>query len=116
MKFFTIGDIDIIDLDALVKLLPGGAPWNPWSMRGRYVSAMLRSWDNLERFEVTTPLRLAHFIAPTDRPGPRERFGLVHSRFYERAVVTLRGKATALWSRRPAETETSTVRGEISAR
>lgn len=86
MKFFTIGDIDIIDLDALVKLLPGGAPWNPWSMRGRYVSAMLRSWDNLERFEVTTPLRLAHFIAQ----------GLIETGFLKHASENLNYSAEGL--------------------
>lgn len=86
MKFFTIGNVDIIDLDALVKMLPGGKPWNPLSMRGRYVGAMLRSWDNFERFGVTTPLRLAHFIAQ----------GLIETGFLRYASENLNYSAEAL--------------------
>jgi putative chitinase len=61
-KFFFIDDIEIIDLDALVKLIGGGA-WNPWSTRGRYIAAMLTSHNALHSNEVNSPLRLAHFIA-----------------------------------------------------
>lgn len=61
-KFFFIDDIEIIDLDALVKMIGGGA-WAPWSTRGRYIAAMLRSHDALHSNDVNSPLRLAHFIA-----------------------------------------------------
>ena len=61
-KFFTIDDVDIIDLDKLARLLPGGASWVPWSVRGRYISAMLRSWSVLKAHGVASPLQLAHFI------------------------------------------------------
>lgn len=86
MKFFTIGDIDIIDLDTLVKVLPGGKPWNPLSVRGRYIGAILRSWDNFERFGVTTPLRLAHFIAQ----------GLIETGFLNYTTENLNYSAEAL--------------------
>jgi len=42
-KFFSIDDIEVIDLDKLVKLLPGGRSWNPFSIRGRYIGARYRS-------------------------------------------------------------------------
>ena len=64
MKFFTIDDINLIDLDALVRMLPGANSWNVVKAmtRGQYVTAILRSWDVLNKAEINTPRRLAHFI------------------------------------------------------
>jgi putative chitinase len=65
-RFFTIQDINLIDLDKLVKLLPGGqGGWLAFMdrTRGRYILAMLNSWEELDRLGINTPLRLAHFVA-----------------------------------------------------
>jgi len=61
---FSGYDTTMINLDELVKLLPGGRSWKFWKnrTRGRYIEAMLGSWDTLQDAEITTPLRLGHFI------------------------------------------------------
>ena len=64
MRFFKIADVDLIDLDHLVRMLPDAKSWDVVKMltRGQYVTAMLQSWDSLNDAEINTPLRLAHFI------------------------------------------------------
>ena len=64
MKFFTINDINLIDLDALTRMLPGNKGWSfvKTLNRGRYITAMLRSWEVLDEASINTPKRLAHFL------------------------------------------------------
>ena len=63
-KFFTINDVRMIDLNALVRLLPGGQAWDvvKFLNRGRYVKAILDSWELLDREGINTALRLSHFL------------------------------------------------------
>lgn len=84
-KFFFIDDIEVIDLDTLVKLIGGGG-WNPWSTRGRYIAAMLRSHDTLHENDVNSPLRLAHFIAQ----------GLIETGFLRYSAENLNYRAARL--------------------
>ena len=64
MKFFTINDINLIDLDALTRMFPANKGWSfvKTLNRGRYISAMLRSWEVLDEASINTPKRLAHFL------------------------------------------------------
>jgi len=62
MRFFSIGNIEELDFNKLVKQLPGSGGWNASSTRGRYVRAILESHPLLEQYEINTPMRLAHFI------------------------------------------------------
>ena len=64
-KFLSVADIDTINIDALVKLLPAG----PRSFaifgnknRRDYILALLTSWDVLSEAGIDTPLRVGHFI------------------------------------------------------
>lgn len=86
VKFFAIDDIDVIDLDKLVKLLPGGRGWNPVSTRGRYVGAIIRSYEVLNSNDVNTALRLAHFVGQ----------GLIETGFLRYAAENLNYSASAL--------------------
>ncbi|WP_306252684.1 peptidoglycan-binding protein [Parvularcula sp. IMCC14364] len=61
-KFYKIDDINQVDLSALIKMLPGAPMWNPFSTQARYIAAILRSYDTLKRYEINTPLRIAHFL------------------------------------------------------
>ena len=63
-RFFKVADIDLIDLDKLVRMLPGNRSCNVVRNlnRGRYVTAMLRSWETLDEAGVNNARRLAHFI------------------------------------------------------
>ncbi|MCI5047651.1 MAG: peptidoglycan-binding protein [Aquisalinus sp.] len=61
-KFYKIDDINQVDLNALIKMLPGAPMWNPFSTQARYIAAILRSYDTLKRYEINTPLRIAHFL------------------------------------------------------
>ena len=63
-NIFTLSGIGDIDLDKIARLLPGRSPWSVLRMntQGRYISAILNSFDVFEKYEVQTPLRLAHFI------------------------------------------------------
>lgn len=54
-----------INLDALVRELPDGRfGWKFWRRRtrGRYIRAILESWDVLRAADIDTPIRLSHFI------------------------------------------------------
>ncbi|OQW55440.1 MAG: hypothetical protein A4S17_06165 [Proteobacteria bacterium HN_bin10] len=73
MRFFSIGNIEELDFNALVRQLGGGG-WNPFTTRGQYVRAILESYDLLQQFEINTPARLAHFIGQ----GLVETGGLAH--------------------------------------
>lgn len=60
----SLSGVGDIDLDKIARLLPGRNPWSVLRMntQGRYISAILNSFDVFEKYEVQTPLRLAHFI------------------------------------------------------
>ncbi|MFN3314726.1 MAG: peptidoglycan-binding protein [Hyphomonas sp.] len=60
----SLSGIGDIDLDKIARLLPGRNPWSVLRMntQGRYINAILNSFDVFEKYEVHTPLRLAHFI------------------------------------------------------
>ncbi|MEO1405486.1 MAG: hypothetical protein AAFV54_03220, partial [Pseudomonadota bacterium] len=64
MKFFTINDTRLIDLDRLMRMLPVSRGWSFFRLRnqGKYIKAMLASWDILDAHEINTSRRLAHFI------------------------------------------------------
>lgn len=64
MKFFTINDTRLIDLDRLVRMLPVRQGWAFFRFRnqGKYIKAMLDSWEVLNAHEINTAKRLAHFI------------------------------------------------------
>jgi putative chitinase len=65
-RFFTIRDINLVDFDRLVKLLPNSEKGWFFFMnrtRGRYIMAMLNSWEELDGLAINTAPRLAHFIA-----------------------------------------------------
>ncbi len=66
-KFLMIDDTSQINLTKLVSLLPRVSGGNSWAFfapkpRGRYITAMLRSWETLQEFELNTPERVGHFI------------------------------------------------------
>ncbi len=85
-KFYKLDDIKLIDLTALVKMLPGGGDWNPFSTRGRYISAILRSYSILDKYGINTPLRIAHFLGQ----------GLIETGFLRYASENLNYSASAL--------------------
>lgn len=64
MARFLNGDSDLLNMNELVKRLGVGGTWMFWRnrTRGQYIKAILESWNIFERFEITTPLRVAHFI------------------------------------------------------
>lgn len=62
MRFFGIQNIEEIDFGKLVRQLPGGSAWNPFSTQGQYVLAILQSYSMLQEHEINTALRLAHFL------------------------------------------------------
>ncbi len=62
MRFFDIGDLRKIDLNALWKQLPVRGRWNPFSTQAEYIGAILRSGDVLKRNGIDNALRLAHFL------------------------------------------------------
>lgn len=98
VKFFAIDNIELLDLDKLVKLLPGGRSWNPFSTRGRYIGAILRSYEALNANDVNTALRLAHFLGQ----------GLIETGFLRYSVESLNYSADALrrtWPSRFTEEE-----------
>lgn len=73
MRFFSIGNIEELDFNKLVRDLGGGG-WNPFSTRGQYVRAILESQELFQQYEINTPARLAHFIGQ----GLVETGGLAH--------------------------------------
>lgn len=60
--FFDIQDIKAIDFGALMKMLPGNRSWMPFSTQGAYITAILRSQRTLEKYDINSALRLAHFF------------------------------------------------------
>lgn len=60
--FFSIRNIEELDFNKLVRQLPGGGGWNPFSTRGAYIRAILESYPLLQQHEINTPMRLAHFL------------------------------------------------------
>ena len=64
MARFLNGDSDLLNMNELVKRLGVGGSWMFWQnrTRGQYIKAILNSWNTFERFEINTPLRVAHFI------------------------------------------------------
>ncbi len=85
-KFYKLDNIDLIDLNALMKLLPGGLGWNPFSTRGKYVQAILSSYGLLKKYEINTPLRIAHFLGQ----------GLIETGFLKYASENLNYSASRL--------------------
>lgn len=63
-RIVSLAGVGEIDLDKIAKLLPGRNTWSVLRMntQGRYITAILDSFDTFERFELNSPLRLAHFI------------------------------------------------------
>lgn len=64
MARFLNGDSDLLNMNELVKRLGVGGTWMFWQnrTRGQYIKAILNSWSIFEKYEITTPLRVAHFI------------------------------------------------------
>lgn len=64
MARFLNGDSDLLNMNELVKQLGVSGTWMFWRnrTRGQYMKAILDSWNIFEQFEITTPLRVAHFI------------------------------------------------------
>lgn len=62
MRFFDIADVDAVNFNRLMSQLPGRPLWNPLSVQGEYIRAILRSYDILQAHEINTALRLAHFL------------------------------------------------------
>ena len=53
-----------IDLDRIARLLPGKKGWAVLGqgIQGRYIQAFVGSLGVLERYEISTPLRIGHFL------------------------------------------------------
>ncbi|MDZ4760129.1 MAG: peptidoglycan-binding protein [Alphaproteobacteria bacterium] len=89
-RFLQVQDVNAINLDALVKLLPGtgqsGFNFFRTRTRGKYILAMLGSWETLDREGVNTPRRVAHFIGQ----------GLIETGWLNYAVESLKYKAEGL--------------------
>ncbi|RFB05554.1 peptidoglycan-binding protein [Parvularcula marina] len=63
-RFLELDDTSRLDLNQLVKMLPGRQGWSivKWLPRGSYVRAILSSWPVLQQYGINTPVRVAHFI------------------------------------------------------
>lgn len=63
-RIITIQGVGDIDLDKISRLLPGRNGWDILSLgtQGRYIKAIIDSWDTLQAYEINTPLRLGHFL------------------------------------------------------
>ena len=63
-NIISISGIGDIDLDKIARLLPGRNSWDVLKLgtQGRYIRAIVASLDTLARYQINTPLRLAHFL------------------------------------------------------
>ncbi|MFN4025332.1 MAG: peptidoglycan-binding protein [Hyphomonas sp.] len=63
-NIISISGVGDIDLDKIAGLLPGRNSWDVLRLgtQGRYIRAIVDSFDTLGRYEINTPLRLAHFL------------------------------------------------------
>lgn len=63
-RIISIKGVGDIDLDKIARLLPGRNSWDILSLgtQGRYIKAIIDSWDTLQTYEINTPLRLGHFL------------------------------------------------------
>ncbi|MFN7054932.1 peptidoglycan-binding protein [Hyphomonas sp.] len=78
----SIAGVGDIDLNKIAKLLPGHNTWSVLrlNMQGRYIKAILDSFETFEKYEMNTPLRLAHFVGQ----------GLVETGWLQHAEENLR--------------------------
>lgn len=62
--FVTIKGVGDVDLDRIARLLPGRNGWDILKLgtQGRYMKAIIESWEVLERYGINTALRLGHFF------------------------------------------------------
>lgn len=86
MRFFDIADIDAVNFNRLMRQLPGRQNWNPLNVQGQYITAILRSYDTLQTYEINTALRLAHFLGQ----------GLVETNYLSAKAENLRYSAQRL--------------------
>ncbi|MEM9233366.1 MAG: peptidoglycan-binding protein [Pseudomonadota bacterium] len=87
-RFLELDDTSRLDLNLLVKMLPGARGWNFVKLlpRGRYVRAILASWPVMQQHGINTPVRVAHFIGQ----------GLVETGWLTATEENLRYSATQL--------------------
>ena len=87
-KFLELDDVRRLDLNLLVRLLPGRGNWNFFRLRtrGKYIRAILDSWPEMERRGINTPVRVAHFLGQ----------GLIETRWLEATEENLKYSEAAL--------------------
>ncbi|MBI1250969.1 MAG: hypothetical protein GC189_05835 [Alphaproteobacteria bacterium] len=86
IRFFNIQDIELIDFAKLVRQLPRRPSWNPFSVQGQYVRAILESEQMLRDNGINSALRLAHFFGQ----------GLVETNFLQAKAENLNYSADGL--------------------
>lgn len=63
-KNVEIPGVGTLDLNKIARLLPGRRRWDIINMttQGKYILAIVKSWDTLLEHGIDTPLRIGHFL------------------------------------------------------